>query len=134
MDRFRPVAPGIFVAGQISADDIATAVTAKISRVVNNRPDGEDPSQPDSSVVERAVRDAGLDYVHIPVVGMAGPDQVEAIAALLADGRSTLLYCRSGLRSVAAWAMATAASGEQTPDAIRLAASKAGYDLSRLPL
>lgn len=134
MNNLRQIAPGTYVAGQIIAEDIAAAASAGIKRVVNNRPDGEDPNQPDSSAMEKAVREAGLDYVHVPITGMPGRDQVEAVTAVLSDGQPTLLYCRSGMRSVAVWAMATAASGHQTPDAVRQAASDAGYDLSRLPL
>lgn len=133
-DRLRSIAPKVHVAGQLGIDDIASARAMGIERVVNNRPDGEDPNQPDSPAVEQAVRDAGLDYVHLPVVGLPSPDQIQAAAALLADGRATLLYCRSGMRSAALWAMATATAGRASPEGIRNAAAQAGYDLTRLPL
>ena len=44
-----------------------------------------------------------------------------------------MFFCRSGMRSAAAWAMAERRAGAE-PDALREAAAAAGYDLSRLPL
>jgi uncharacterized protein (TIGR01244 family) len=134
MDRFRRIAPTVWVAGQVSFDDIAAAAAAGVTRVVNNRPDDEDPGQPTSTRIEQSVRSAGMDYVHIPVVGFPAAQQVEAVAVALADDAPTLLYCRSGMRSAAAWALATAASGARSPDQIREAAAAAGFDLARLPL
>lgn len=134
MERLRRIAPGIYVAGQIDAEDIKAAAALGLTRIINNRPDGEDPGQPESQAVERAVRDAGMDYVHIPIMGMPSSDQVEAVGQQLADGKPTLLYCRSGMRSTAAWALATSAGGTHSPEAIRASAAEAGYDLGRLPL
>lgn len=134
MDRLRNIAPGVYVTGQIEASDIVAAAELGLTRIINNRPDGEDAGQPLSQVVEQVVRAAGLDYVHIPIVGMPSGEQVQAVGQQLADGRPTLLYCRSGMRSTAAWALATSASGTQSPESIRMSAAEAGYDLSRLPL
>jgi uncharacterized protein (TIGR01244 family) len=83
--------------------------------------------------MEAAARAAGMDYLWIPVRGMPGPDQAAAVGEALEDGTPTLLFCRSGTRSTAAWAMARRARGDD-PDALRTAAAGAGYDLSRLPL
>lgn len=134
MDRLRNIAPGVYVAGQIEAEDIDAAVALGLTRIINNRPDGEDPAQPSSAEVEKAVRRAGLDYAHIPITGLPSGDQAAAVGEILSDGSPTLLYCRSGMRSTAAWALANAATGRLSPDEIRQAAAQAGYDLSRLPL
>ena len=75
-------------------------------------------------------------YVEIPVVGLPDRTAVErTLAAMdsLAPGERILLFCRSGMRSTAAWAMAERLRGA-APDDLRAAALKAGYDLSRLPL
>ncbi|PZN99789.1 MAG: TIGR01244 family phosphatase [Alphaproteobacteria bacterium] len=134
MDRLRNIAPGIYVAGQIEAEDIAAAAALGLARVINNRPDSEEQGQPASEAVEAAVLNAGMEYVHIPITGMPSDDQVDAVGLQLADGKPTLLYCRSGMRSTAAWALATSAAGIVSPESIRSAAAQAGYDLSRLPL
>ncbi len=131
---FRDLAPGVLVSGQITTGDLTAAAAQGVSRVINNRPDDEEPGQPASAEMEAAARAAGLDYVHAPVRGMPDADAVSRVADALADGASTLLYCRSGMRSAAAWAMAMRASGRMEAEAVRAAAAGAGYDLSRLPL
>ena len=131
---FRSLAPGVVVAGQITVDDLTIAAAQGVTRIVNNRPDDEEPGQPSSAEMAAAAGGVGLDYVHAPVRGMPDAEAVAVVAAALADGASTLLYCRSGARSAAAWAMATAGSGQKTADEVRAAAAAAGYDLSRLPL
>ena len=50
-----------------------------------------------------------------------------------ADGVPTAMFCRSGMRSAATWAMAQRLDGADPYD-LRAAAASAGYDLSRLPL
>lgn len=112
---------------------MAALAGAGVRRVINNRPDGEEPGQPASAEVEAAALAAGLEYIWIPISGMPGPGQVEAVGTALDDPKPTVLFCRSGMRSAAAWAMARSAAGED-PDALRTAAANAGYDLSRLPL
>jgi len=124
----------VWVAGQIDADSVANAAALGVTRVINNRPDGEDDGQPTSDQIEMAIRASGLDYLHLPIVGFPGPAQVKVVAEALADGKPTLLYCRSGMRSAAAWALAMSSSGNLTREQIREAGAMAGYDLNRLPL
>lgn len=129
----RPLAPGVWTSPQPAPGDMAAVAAAGVRRVINNRPDHEEPGQPTSAEMEAAARAAGMDYLWIPVRGMPGPDQAAAVGEALEDGTPTLLFCRSGTRSTAAWAMARRARGDD-PDALRTAAAGAGYDLSRLPL
>lgn len=131
---FRSLSPQVRVAGQIGPGDAAAARDQGIARIVNNRPDGEEPGQPDSAEVEGWARAAGLDYVRLPIRGRPTGDDAERLAEILSDGAGTLLFCRSGMRSAAAWAMAEALNPERDHDDIRRAALEAGYDLSSLPL
>ena len=57
----------------------------------------------------------------------------DKVADLLADGLPTVMFCRSGMRSAAAWAMAERLKGVDAED-LREAAAIAGYDLGRVPL
>jgi uncharacterized protein (TIGR01244 family) len=59
--------------------------------------------------IERAALAAGLRYRHIPIAGGIGPDQVEAMAAALSEGK-LLAFCRSGTRSTILWALAARAN------------------------
>ncbi len=129
----RPLAPGVWTSPQPSPDHMAPAAAAGVRRVINNRPDHEEPGQPTSAKMEAAARAAGMDYLWIPVRGMPGPAEAAAVGETLDDGTPTLLFCRSGTRSTVAWAMARRARGDD-PEDLRTAAARAGYDLSRLPL
>lgn len=127
------LSPRVWASGQLQPDAMPALAAAGVTQVVNNRPDGEEPGQPSSVEIEQAARAAGLDYLWIPITGMPTPAQVEAVGEALGDGRQTVLFCRSGMRSTAAWAMAERARGA-APDDLRAAAAAAGYDLGRLPL
>lgn len=128
---FRTLDDRVMVAPQIDADQIAEAKTQGVTLIVNNRPDGESPDEPQGAEIEAAARAAGLDYVAIPVGhgGFSQP-QVDTMRAALdgATGR-TLAYCRSGTRSTYLWALAEAGTGAPLEDIVRKAAN-AGYDLS----
>lgn len=129
----RALSETAWAAPQLSPESLAALAGAGIGRIVNNRPDHEEPGQPTAAEMEVAARAAGLDYRWIPVSGMPSPDQAAAVADALKDGVPTVLFCRSGMRSSAAWAMALCADGAD-PEDVRAAAAAAGYDLSRLPL
>lgn len=123
----------VCVSGQVTVDDIARAGSKGIIRLINNRPDHEELGQPTSAELQAAAEAAGVAYVHAPIAGMPGPDTVTAVGLALAQGGPTWMFCRSGMRSTAAWALAVSRSGELEPDTIRDIAARAGYDLSRLP-
>ena len=129
----RPLSPTVSVSAQLSPGDLPALAAAGFGRVISNRPDGEDPGQPSAAAMEAAARAAGLGFVWIPVSGLPGSDQVAAVAATLADGVPTVMFCRSGMRSTAAWAMAQRLEGADA-DALRETAATAGYDLGRVPL
>ncbi|WP_312147368.1 beta-lactamase hydrolase domain-containing protein [Brevundimonas sp.] len=128
----------VLVAGQINANDLRQAADAHVSVVVNHRMAGEEYGQPSSEQMHQMCADAGVRYLEIPVAGL--PDQAAVQATLaaidsLAPGERILLFCRSGMRSSAAWAMAERM--RDTPvdaETLREKALAAGYDLSRVPL
>lgn len=131
MTDFRTLSDSVLASPQITLADLAEAKSAGVSLVINNRPDGEDPSAPQGADIESAAKSAGLDYIAIPI-GHSGFSDVqvdEMIAALdKADG-GVLAYCRSGTRSTLLWALAKAKGGT-APDDIARAAMAAGYDVS----
>lgn len=130
MSLFKPLDEKVLVAGQIDQEDVARAVAAGVTMIVNNRPDGEEPGQPDGAAIESAARRAGLDYRHIPVAGGLSADQVEAMAEAIDDAPGkVLVFCRSGTRSTFLWALARARSGADG-ESLAEQAAEAGYDLS----
>ena len=56
----RKINDRISVSPQIAAEDIEAIKAAGFTAVVNNRPDGEAPDQPDSAEIEAAAKAAGL--------------------------------------------------------------------------
>jgi uncharacterized protein (TIGR01244 family) len=129
MTDFRTVTDIFSVSGQITPADVAAAAVQGFTLIINNRPDGEAPGQPTGAQIEAAARAAGLDYLNAPVVGRPGPAQVEAVRQAVAGAKGRVLaYCRSGNRSICAWAMGQAGALDRD-QLLRLGAT-AGYDLS----
>ena len=118
------------VGGQIAPGDLPDLKAQGVTMLVNNRPDNEDPGQPNSADIEAAARAAGMEYRHIPIRYGIGPSDVEEMRdAMRASGDGKLLaFCRAGNRSALAWALARAEDGVE-PDELRRLASKAGFDL-----
>ena len=129
---FKQLAPGVLVSGQIFEADLAKAKDMGVSLIINNRPDGEEPGQPDAATMASAAHGLDLDYLYAPVSGMPNAQAVEAIEAALNDGPPVLMHCKSGMRSTGAWALAASRTGKSRED-ILSAAADAGYDLSSLP-
>ena len=130
MTEMRPLDERVMVAGQIGTADLAQARRHGVTMIVNNRPDGEDPGQPTSAEIEAAADAAGLDYRHIPIARGMGPAQIEEMVSALSelgDGRM-LAYCRSGMRSCLAWAVASREMGVPREE-VEQGATRAGYSL-----
>lgn len=122
----------VSVSGQISPEDVATLKDLGFVAIVNNRPDGESPDQPEGALIEEAAKAAGLAYYAIPL-GREGvnPDLVEQTRAVIegSDG-PVFCFCRSGTRSTTLWALSQA--GKLEAGDIISQAAEAGYDMSHL--
>ena len=130
MTEFHRVTPTFAVAGQIELNDLARAAAEGFKVVICNRPEGEDPGQPTAAEVQAAVEAVGMEYRALPFAGPPPPNVVAETAELLeAAPGPVLAYCRTGRRSIMAWAMAQALSGTRRPEEIIALAAKAGYDL-----
>lgn len=131
MTAFKPVTSDFSVAPQISVEDVARAAAEGFRTIVNNRPEGEAGDQPAGAAIAAAAAAHGLTYHTLPYSpGPPPPGVVSATAALLREAPGPILaYCRSGTRSILAWAMAQALEGTLTPEEIIAKADKAGYDI-----
>ena len=129
MSDFRRVTDDFSTAPQISVADVAEAARLGFRTTINNRPDGEDPTQPASAEIEAAAKAAGLAYAHIPVRGGPGPAEVEAVREVIDNAEGPVLaFCRSGTRSINTWAAGQAMAGVSRTELIA-AGEQAGYDL-----
>ena len=97
--------------------------------VINNRPDGEDPTQPGSEAEEAACEDAGLAYAHIPM-GPVTDATVRHFQSVVkgADG-PVLVHCRSGTRSANLWAIGEVLDGRMSADDLGPLSQQIGLDL-----
>ncbi|WP_240309421.1 MULTISPECIES: TIGR01244 family sulfur transferase [Sphingomonas] len=131
MTMFKQLDEHTLVAGQLSPAQLAEAKEAGVTLIVNNRPDNEDPGQPSSADIEQAAQAAGLAYRHVPIDRGMGPTHVEAMReAMHAAGEGKLLaFCRSGMRSTLAWAVACREEGVPR-DEVEAKAQAAGFSLA----
>lgn len=121
----------VFVAGQITPSDIADIAAHGIKLVVNNRPDGEDPSsQPAAAELEREAARCGIRFVNIqfPSANIAPDHTVRLAEVLKTEKEPMLIFCRTGTRSTMLWIAAQIALG-RSPEQTMAKAAQAGYDL-----
>jgi uncharacterized protein (TIGR01244 family) len=132
---FRTVTDSLLVSPQIGIADIAAAKDMGVTLIINNRPDGEEPSAPQGDDIEAAAKAAGMAYIAIPVTHAGFAEwQLTAMAdALAACKGKALAYCRSGTRSTLLWALAQAKAGMH-PAEIAERAATAGYDVAPISM
>jgi sulfide:quinone oxidoreductase len=131
MSEFRTVTPDFAVVGQIDAAGVRRAGEQGFKTIIVNRPDGEEPGQPKLDEIKAAAEAAGLQVRNLPFRMPPPPAVVAETAAVLEEAPGPVLaYCRTGTRSITAWAMAQALAGTRRPDEIVALAAKAGYDLA----
>jgi uncharacterized protein (TIGR01244 family) len=128
---FRKLDETISVAGQITPEDVAEAASAGFTFVINNRPDGEQPGQPEAAEIEAAAKAAGLGYAAIPITHAGfSENQVAAMKSALESAPGPVLaFCRSGTRSTLVWALARSRMGDDA-ETLQAKAEAAGYDLA----
>lgn len=132
MPDIRQVTDSFAVAPQISEDDVAEIAAAGFKTIIANRPDGEGGiDQPRMGAIRTKAEELGLTFVAIPFSGAPTPDILERIGAALAEAPAPVLaYCRTGTRSITAWALTH--GGQGAADDIIQAGANAGYDLNGL--
>ncbi len=120
------------VAGQISPGDVEELAASGIRAIICNRPDGEAPGQPLFSDIEKAAEANGIKTVYQPVSPSAISDKDAALFGHLVDElpKPLLVYCRSGMRCTALWALSQA--GKLPAGDLVETAAAAGYDLKPL--
>jgi uncharacterized protein (TIGR01244 family) len=122
----RKLTSDVWVSEQISADDFRALQSKHVRSIIDLRPDGEAPDQPDSSRVREWAAQRGIAFAYVPVPhGEIPPQSVDALSAALASAQKpALLYCRSGKRAARTWALVEASRAEGM-DAAAIAAAVA---------
>ncbi len=100
----------VSVSPQIQPDDVKTLAEQGFRSIICNRPDGEDPDQPNFVEIEAEAKKYDIDTVYLPVIsGKVSDDDTEKFKAKLRELPTPLLaYCRSGTRSITLWSLVQA--------------------------
>ncbi len=103
--NFSKITEDYAVAEQIQPADITDIVAQGFVTVICNRPDEEEPGQPQAHAIAAACEEVGIAFHHIPVAGMPLPQAAvqEHRGAIDASTGPVLGYCRSGQRSMIIW-------------------------------
>lgn len=121
----------VTVASQPDLSDFRGIAAEGYVALVNNRPDGEDPTQPGSEAEEAAAEEAGLAYSHIPMgAGPLGEAEVRHFQAVVKGaGGPVLVHCRSGTRSANLWAIGEVLDGRLATGDLPALSRRIGLDL-----
>ncbi|MBB4724619.1 TIGR01244 family sulfur transferase [Xanthomonas euvesicatoria] len=132
--KLRSLSPALLVAGQLLPADLPALASLGVASVVCNRPDNEQPDQPDHLTMQSACAQAGMRFAYLPVVaGTISQDDVQQFCEMLEQLPAPVVaYCRTGTRSTSLWALAQVRTLGLTTDQVLSIAAGAGYDLSSL--
>ena len=128
----RRVSETLYVAPQLTADDIRQAKAKGFAAIVNNRPDGEEPGQPSAAENRKVAEGEELGYSHIPVVpGQVSESQVRDFQRALSEaGGPVLAHCKTGTRSATLYAIGEVLDGRMRKDEVAPLGQRLGLDLS----
>lgn len=128
----KQVTEKLWIAPQPTAADFEEAKAKGITRIINNRPDSEEPGQPKAAESAATATELGLSYVHIPVVpGKVTTEKVRAFQKTLAEADGPVLaHCKTGTRSLTLWAIVEVLDGRMTAAEIDGLGNRMGVDLA----
>ena len=128
----RAITPDYAVSPQIEPGDLPAIKAAGYVTVIDNRPDGEIPTNLHADAMRTAAEALGLTFVLNPVVGgaLTMANVTAQGAAVAASTGPVFAYCASGNRSSIVWALANA--GKLSPDELIGLPARFGYQLEHL--
>ncbi|EJF74233.1 TIGR01244 family sulfur transferase [Bartonella birtlesii] len=91
----------IFISSQISVENIKILAQAGFKTIICNRPDQEEPHQPDFCTIKATADEYGITAHYIPIVPPSiKQSDIEAMKTILKKApRPLLAYCHHGTRS-----------------------------------
>ncbi len=120
----------VTVASQPDLSEFRDIAAEGYVALINNRPDGEDPTQPGSEAEEEAADAAGLAYAHIPM-GPVTESTVRHFQSVVKGAAGPVfVHCRSGTRSANLWAIGEVLDGRMAIDDLGPFSRQIGLDLS----
>lgn len=97
--------PQVTAGPQIRPEDVAHIAAAGFRAIVCNRPDGEEPGQPDWNEIAEACAHNGVVAKYVPLNDRAATDYAtRAFAQVMRETEGKVFaYCRSGARCEVIW-------------------------------
>ena len=113
MAEFRRLSPDFAVAPQLTLDDVARAAAEGFKTIIKNRPENEEPGQPNEADIIAAAQSAGMTFPRaaLPPARRRRRSWPRRCWRWSRARGPILAYCRSGTRSAAAWAHGAGAFG-----------------------
>ncbi|MCF6274613.1 MAG: TIGR01244 family sulfur transferase [Robiginitomaculum sp.] len=132
MTQINKLSDNISVCMQIFPEQLDFIKEQGFTTIINNRPDMEKPGQPFAADIEKLARNAGLEYVHLPMQpGQITPELIAAMAEVFSKAEGPILaHCASGMRSTILWCFVNVK--EMGVDAVISAATHAGVDVEKI--
>ncbi len=108
MQRYTTISDSLTISDQITPDDVRTLAAQGVKTIINNRPDHEEPGQPENAALRTAANAAGIEFIEQPVsFSTIQPRDGLAFGAHLTGAPGKVhAFCRSGRRCVALWTLA----------------------------
>ena len=124
------LSPDVTVASQPTLAEFRDIAAEGYVAVINNRPDGEDPTQPGSEAEEAAAEEAGMAYAHIPMGPVTDATVRHFQSVVKGAAGPVLVHCRSGTRSANLWAIGEVLDGRMAAEDLGPLGGQIGLDLS----
>ena len=127
----RKVTNHYFVSQQVESTDVKSLKEQGFYSIVGNRPDGEEPNQPDFKSIEKECLKSGIKFYYYPLSpGDLNLERILETKAIIEEDKKTLAYCRTGTRCITLWACAEVANRE-IKEILKIS-DIAGYDLNHM--
>jgi len=121
----------LFIAPQLDEAAIRLAAAKGVRKIINNRPDGEEPGQPSAAHNRKIAEDLGMSYAHIPVTpGQVSEEQVREFQKEMAQAEGPVVaHCKSGARALTLWAIGEVLDGRMNKNDIAKLGERMGVDI-----
>jgi uncharacterized protein (TIGR01244 family) len=112
MQRLTNISDFLSVSDQITPEDVRTLAAQGVKTIINNRPDHEEPGQPENAALVAAAQAAGVAFIEQPVsFSTIQPRDGAAFGAHLQNASGKVhAFCRTGRRCIALWTLANVRS------------------------
>ena len=132
MTQLRKITDNVSVCAQVFPEQIDFIKQSGFKTIINNRPDMEKPGQPFAGDIEKLAREAGMNYVHLPMQpGQITPELLASMAETIENSDGPVVaHCATGMRSTILWCFVNVK--EMGVDGVMSAATAAGMDVEKI--